>query len=78
MLMGNQFTSDIMKHLTFGKIDMKLIGTPRNDILFSDNNKICELKNSSDSPVINKSFYLLRLFVMTEEANEKSNHIWYL
>lgn len=50
MLMGNQFTSDIMKHLTFGKIDMKLIGTPRNDILFSDNNKICELKKQLGLP----------------------------
>ena len=50
MLMGNQFTLDIMKHLTFNKIDMKLIGTPRNDILFSDNDKICELKKKLGLP----------------------------
>lgn len=35
MLLGNQFTSNIMEHLTFGKIPMKVLGSPRNDVLFS-------------------------------------------
>lgn len=35
MVLGNRFTTDIMQHLTFNKIPMKLLGTPRNDILFS-------------------------------------------
>jgi len=35
MLGGNQFTLDIMQHLTFGKMENVLLGTPRNDILFS-------------------------------------------
>ena len=34
MLMGNQYTLDIMQHLTFDKIKMVLCGTPRNDPLF--------------------------------------------
>ena len=34
MILGNQFTLDIMQRLTFGKIDMQLIGCPRNDLLF--------------------------------------------
>lgn len=33
MLMGNRYTLDIMRHLTFGKIPMELTGTPRNDAL---------------------------------------------
>ena len=36
MMLGNKFTLDIMQHLTFNKIRMELIGTPRNDILFAD------------------------------------------
>lgn len=34
MILGNRYTLDIMNEVTFGKIDMKLIGTPRNDMLF--------------------------------------------
>ena len=33
MLMGNRYTLDIMRHLTFEKIPMELTGTPRNDAL---------------------------------------------
>lgn len=33
MVLGNRFTSEVMKRLTFDKIPMKLIGTPRNDPL---------------------------------------------
>lgn len=35
MLLGNQYTLDIMQHLTFGKVKMELCGTPRNDLLFA-------------------------------------------
>ncbi len=34
MLLGNRYTLDIMQRLTFNKIRMELIGTPRNDVLF--------------------------------------------
>lgn len=40
MLLGNHFTSEIMKHLTFKKIPVETLGTPRNDILFLSNNEI--------------------------------------
>lgn len=36
MILGNKFTLDIMNRLTFGKINMVLLGTPRNDMLFGD------------------------------------------
>jgi len=34
MALGNQYSAKIMRHVTFGKIQMELLGTPRNDILF--------------------------------------------
>ncbi len=35
MLLGNTYTLDIMRDLTFGKMPMRLVGSPRNDILFT-------------------------------------------
>ncbi len=34
MLLGNTFTEGVMRRITFGKIPIKLFGTPRNDALF--------------------------------------------
>lgn len=34
MILGDQYTMDIMKRLTFHRIPMELIGTARNDVLF--------------------------------------------
>lgn len=34
MALGNQYSAEIMSHVTFGRIPMKLLGAPRNDILF--------------------------------------------
>ena len=39
MILGDKHTVKIMRHLTFNKIPMRLIGTPRNDILLSANDK---------------------------------------
>ncbi|MBQ8447857.1 MAG: CDP-glycerol glycerophosphotransferase family protein, partial [Clostridia bacterium] len=50
MVLGNRFTLDIMKHLTFGKIPMQLLGTPRNDILFSSTENVRELKEKLGLP----------------------------
>lgn len=46
MLLGNSFTLDIMRHLTYNKIQMELIGSPRNDILFKgqDERVKCKIK----------------------------------
>lgn len=35
MLVGNQFTADKMRHLTFDRVPMKVLGSPRNDLLFT-------------------------------------------
>lgn len=34
MFLGTRFMQDIMRHLTFNKVKMELLGTPRNDNLF--------------------------------------------
>lgn len=54
MLLGNQFTLDIMKHLTFDKMNMELIGCPRNDLLFCDDAKKAELKTRLGLPADKK------------------------
>lgn len=50
MVLGNQHTLDVMSHLTFGKIKMKLLGTPRNANLFGSEDKIEELKSKLGLP----------------------------
>lgn len=50
MVLGNKFTLDIMKRLTFGAMDMKLLGCPRNDILFSCEEKRLEIKEKLGIP----------------------------
>ncbi len=55
MLIGNQYSLDILKHLTFNKIQMKLIGTPRNSVLFDiDPCMIRNKKNSIGLPLDKK------------------------
>ncbi len=44
MLLGNRFTMDIMKHLTFDKVPMEVLGSPRNDILFEHDADIIKKK----------------------------------
>lgn len=34
MLLGNKYTSDIMRHITFEKVRIESLGSPRNDLLF--------------------------------------------
>ena len=34
LLLGNKFTADILRHVTFGRVPTIAIGAPRNDILF--------------------------------------------
>lgn len=40
MILGNQFAIDIYKHITFNKLVMHLLGSPRNDNLFKAESKI--------------------------------------
>lgn len=39
MVLGSKFSLDMMQHLTFDKIKMKLLGYPRNDILYNQDQK---------------------------------------
>ena len=50
MMLGNKFTLDIMQHLTFDKIKMELIGTPRNDILFADGDYAAKMREKLGLP----------------------------
>ncbi len=50
MILGNQHNVNIMSHLTFGKIKMELLGTPRNAPLFGSESKIEELKDKLGLP----------------------------
>lgn len=54
MMLGNKFTLDIMQHLTFDKIKMELIGTPRNDILFADENAALKMREKLGLPTDKK------------------------
>ncbi len=44
MALGNRYTLDIMQHLTFDKINMELLGTPRNDLLFASQEQRDQIK----------------------------------
>lgn len=50
MILGNQYTLDIMRHLTFEKIPMALLGTPRNDPLFSSREETLRIKEKLGLP----------------------------
>ncbi|MBQ8431573.1 MAG: CDP-glycerol glycerophosphotransferase family protein [Clostridia bacterium] len=54
MVLGNQFTLDIMHKLCFEKVPMKLLGTPRNDLLCSKSVPTNAIKEALDLPVDKK------------------------
>lgn len=54
MVLDNQYTLDIMAHLTFHKMKMVLLGLPRNDALFLDDTAKAELKEKLGLPVDKK------------------------
>lgn len=54
MLLGNRFTIDKMKHLTFDKINMEILGTPRNDLLFSNEDNLYKIKSKLGLPTDKK------------------------
>lgn len=54
MMLGNRYTLDIMQHLTFDKIRMELLGTPRNDLLFSGADTRAHLKAELGFPADKK------------------------
>jgi CDP-glycerol glycerophosphotransferase len=71
--MGNKYSLDILKHLTFNKIEMKLIGTPRNDTLFDLNDeKINNTKKKLRLP-LNKKIVLYAPTFRTDDFILKKN-----
>lgn len=54
MILGNQYTLDIMQRLTFDKIGMELLGTPRNDPMFCSEEETRALKAKLGLPLDKK------------------------
>ncbi|MBQ7935478.1 MAG: CDP-glycerol glycerophosphotransferase family protein, partial [Clostridia bacterium] len=50
MILGNQYTLDIMQRLTFYRLQMELIGTPRNDLLFASKEQTEPIKTALELP----------------------------
>ncbi len=76
MLLGNQFTLDIMKHITFGKIKMELLGTPRNDILFLSTDKELEIKKKLGVPEDKKIILFAPTFRSDAEAGMANTNVY--
>ena len=74
MVMGNRYTLDIMEHLTFGKIPMKLLGTPRNDILFQADQLQASLKQKLGLPA-DKKILLFAPTFRSDSANTADTNI---
>ena len=54
MILDNKYTCDILRRLTFGKIDIKLLGSPKNDVLYDNKININNLKNKLELPIDRK------------------------
>ena len=65
MILPNQYTLDIMQHLTFEKITMKLLGCPRNDLLYAQEDEKEKIKERLGLPTDKKIF----LFAPTFRTN---------
>ena len=73
MILGNKFTLNIMKRLTFGEMEMKLIGCPRNDVLFSDAEMRLEIKEKLGLPKDKKVVLYAPTFrTDTTDINDKN------
>lgn len=72
MILGNKYTLRIMDHITFGKLNMKLIGIPRNDILFDNSINIEEIKQRLNLP-LNKKILLYAPTFRTDAGSKSQN-----
>lgn len=73
MFVNDKHTYEIMNHINFEKINMKLMGTPRNDILYkNDINTINELKMKLNLPVDKKIIMFVPTF-RSENGNFEKN-----
>ncbi len=51
MILNNQYAANILRHVTFGKMEITLLGAPRNDVLFADVMHRSEIKRKLGLPV---------------------------
>lgn len=72
MILGNRFTLDIMRHLTFNDIKMELIGCPRNDVLFANDEKKREIKERLCLPLEKKIVLFAPTFRTDGSMSEKN------
>lgn len=74
MMLGNEYTLNIMNHISFEKIKMTLMGTPRNDILFNiDNKKIKKIKQELGLPENKKILLFAPTFRSDSNDGENKN-----
>lgn len=71
MILDNQYTYDIMKRITLGKINMELLGSPKNDLLFDDKVDVKELKKKLKLPV-DRNILLFAPSFRTDSNNEQN------
>lgn len=64
LVLGNTYTAEILNHVLFDKAEIKLFGSPRNDILINSNEtSIIEYKKNIDLPLNKRLYYMHRHFV---------------
>lgn len=73
MILGSKYEFEVMKRLTFNKIDMKLIGSPRDDILYVNDEKYINEKKKKLGLEINKKIILFAPTFRTEAGSFNKN-----
>lgn len=71
LILGNIYTADILNHILFDKAEVKLFGSPRNDILVNRNNKnIIRIKKKLELPLDKKIVLYAPTFRSNSEQSE--------
>ena len=73
MILDNKYAIDILKRLTFNKIDFKLLGSPRNDLLLNNETSINELRRQLDLPNDKKILLFAPTFRTDDDKNNNIN-----
>lgn len=71
MILNNKYTYDIMNRITFNRIKIKLLGSPKNDILFDDKIDINDIKKKLNLP-LNKKIILFAPSFRTDSNNQQN------
>lgn len=71
LILGNTYTADILSHICFNKAEVKLFGSPRNDILVNRNDKsIIKNKKKRELPLDKKIVLYAPTFRSNSEQSE--------